>query len=254
MATPYSQTEQQQGVAGYASPYVQNMLGAAQSQLFNTDASGNLTGLRGYTPYSYNAADYFAGFTPLQQQAQQGIANLSLPSSFGQAMGLTGETYGNLMGLGGQAAQAGQNYAQMATNPSAVGSYMNPYLMNSLAPQMALLGQQQAQQANQLAGQATQAGAFGGSRYGLQQGLQNQANQLAMSNLVGQGFNNAYNQALQNMQYGANLGLQGQQAAAGMYGQGLNAANQLANIGNQALGAQQGILNAQQQEIGRAHV
>ena len=60
-------------------------------------------------------------------------------------------------------------------------------------------------------------------------------------------YNNAYNQALQNMQYGANLGLQGQQAAAGMYGQGLTGANQLANIGNQALTAQENILNQQQQ-------
>jgi hypothetical protein len=244
---PYTQTETQAGVSDYAMPYVENMLGATQAQLFNTDASGNLTGLKGYTPYSYNAADYFAGFTPLQQQAQQGVANLSLPSSFGQAMGLTGQTYGNLMGLGRQAGMAGQNYAMQATNPYAISSYMNPYLQASLAPQMQLLQQQQAQQGQQLASQASQAGAFGGSRYGIQQGLQNQANQLAMSNLVGQGYNNAYNQALQNMQFGSNLGLQGQQAAAGMYGQGLNAANQLANIGNTALGAQQGILNTQQQ-------
>jgi hypothetical protein len=247
MANPYTQTETQAGVSDYAMPYVENMLGATQAQLFNTDASGNLTGLKGYTPYSYNAADYFAGFTPLQQQAQQGVANLSLPSSFGQAMGLTGQTYGNLMGLGRQAGMAGQNYAMQATNPYAISSYMNPYLMNSLQPQMDLLSQQQARQGQQLASQATQAGAFGGSRYGIEQGVQNQANQLAMQNLVGQGFNNAYNQALQNMQFGSNLGLQGQQAEAGMYGQGLNAANQLANIGNTALGAQQNILNAQQQ-------
>ena len=94
---PYTQTETQAGVADYAMPYVESMLGAAQNQLFNVDPSGNLTGLKGYTPYSYNAADYFAGFTPMQQQAQQGVANLGLPSSFGQAMGLTGQTYGNLM-------------------------------------------------------------------------------------------------------------------------------------------------------------
>jgi hypothetical protein len=248
MATsPYTQTDTQAGVADYAMPYVQNMLGAVQNQIFNTDANGNITGLTGYTPYSQNAADYFAGFTPLQQQAQQGVANLGLPSTFGQAMGLTGQTYGNLMGLGGQAANAGMNYGMQATNPWAVQSYMNPYLQASLAPQMQLLGEQQAQQGQQLASQASQAGAFGGSRYGLQQGLQNQANQLAMSNLVGQGYNTAYNNALQNMQFGANLGLQGQQAAAGMYGQGLNAANQLANIGNQALTAQEGILGQQQQ-------
>ena len=90
-------------------------------------------------------------------------------SDLGQAMGLTGQTYGNLMRTAGQAGMAGQNYAMNATNPYAVSSYMNPYLMNSLAPQMQLLGQQQAQQGQQLAGQATQAGAFGGSRYGLQE-------------------------------------------------------------------------------------
>lgn len=244
--SPMSQVDTQQGVAQYAMPYVESMLGATQNQLFNYDQYGNMTGMKGYTPYSYNPGDYFAGFTPLQQQAQAGVAGLSLPSSFGQAMGLTGQTYGNLMGLGGQAARAGQNYARQATNPYAVQSYMNPYLQASLAPQMDLLSQQQARQGQQLASQASQAGAFGGSRFGIEQGLQNQANQLAMSNLVGQGYNNAYNQAMQNMQYGANLGLQGQQAAAGMYGQGLGAANQLANVGNQALQAQQGILGLQQ--------
>ena len=51
---PYSQVNQQQGIAGYAQPYVGSMLGATMGQLFNTDASGNITGLRGYTPYSYN--------------------------------------------------------------------------------------------------------------------------------------------------------------------------------------------------------
>lgn len=244
---PMTQTEQQAGVSDYAMPYVETMLGAAQRQLFNYDPSGNVTGMRGYTPYSYNPADYYAGFTPLQQQSQQGVANLSLPSTFGQSIGLTGQTYGNLMGLGGQAARAGQNYARQATNPFAVQQYMNPYLMSSLAPQMELLGQQQARQGQQLASQASKAGAFGGSRYGIEQGLQNQANQLAMSNLVGQGYNNAFNQAMQNMQYGANLGLQGQQAAAGMFGQGLTGAQQLGTLGNQALQAQQGILNAQAQ-------
>ena len=243
---PMTQTESQEGIAQYAMPYVETMLGATQRQLFNYDPSGNVTGMKGYTPYSYNPADYYAGFTPLQQQAQQGVANLSLPSTFGQSIGLTGQTYGNLMGLGGQAARAGQNYARQATNPFAVQQYMNPYLMSSLAPQMELLGQQQTQQGQQLAKQAAQSGAFGGSRYGIQQGLQNQANQLAMSNLVGQGYNQAYNQALQNMQYGANLGLQGQQAAAGMYGQGLTGAQQLGNLGSQALQSQQGILGLQQ--------
>ena len=79
-----------------------------------------------------------------------------------------------------------------------------------------------------------------------------QANQLAMSNLVGQGYNNAFNQAQQAQQFGANLGLQGLQAGAGMYGQGIGAqqaaynqamqgAQQYANLGNQAQQAQIGL-------------
>lgn len=76
---PMTQTETQQGIATYAQPYVSSLLGSTMGQLFQTDASGNVTGLRGYTPYSYNPADYYAGFTPLQQQAQAGIAGLQAP-------------------------------------------------------------------------------------------------------------------------------------------------------------------------------
>ena len=165
----------------------------------------------------------------------------------------------DLASASGQGAMGlGQAYANMATNPGAVGAYMNPYLMNALAPQMNLLQQQQGIQANQLASQASKAGAFGGSRYGIEQGLQNQANQLAMSNLVGQGFNTAYQNAMnqfnqdqarqlqaqqlgeQSRQFGANLGLQGAQA-------GIQGASQLAGIGGQQLAAQQGIIGLQNQ-------
>jgi hypothetical protein len=284
MASPVSQVIQQTNIPDYAQPYVETMLGAGQQQLFNytTDpTTGQLTpttikpyqafGMQGagLGPEEQAAAQTaVAGFTPLQQQAQAGIAGLQVPGSYQQAQDVTGAgimgTLGTagqargLLGMGRQAAGAGQQYAMQATNPYAVGAYMNPYLMQALAPQMELLGQQQARQANQLASQASQAGAFGGSRYGIEQGLQNQANQLAMSNLVGQGYNQAFNQAQQAQQFGANLGLQGLQTGAGIYGQGLGAqqqaynqamqgAGQLANIGGQGLAAQQGILGLQQQ-------
>jgi len=68
-----------------------------------------------------------------------------------------------------------------------------------------------------------------------------------MNQLIGQGYNQAFNQAQQAQQFGANLGLQGQQAQAGALAQQLAAANQLAGLGGQQLQAQQGIYNLQNQ-------
>ena len=234
-ASPTNTTVQNTNIPDYAQPYVESMLGATQQQLFNTstDASGNvnITGIKPYQPYSSNPSDYVAGFSPLQQQAQQGAANLQLPGQLGAA---TGAAATGTM----QALSAGQNLQGQLTNPNAMAQYMNPYLQNTLAPSMQLLNQQYGQQAAQEQGQATQANAFGGSREALMGGLNQQNQMLAQNQLVG----NAYNQAYQNAQGQAanvaNLGLQGAQA-------GISGAGQLGSLGGQQLQEQQGILSAQ---------
>ena len=103
---------------------------------------------------------------------------------------------------------------------------------------MQLLNQQYGQQLAQEQGQATGAGAFGGSREALMAGLNQQNKMLAQNQLVG----NAYSQAYQNAQGQAanvaNMGLQGAQA-------GISGAGQLGTLGGQQLQAQQGIYNAQ---------
>jgi hypothetical protein len=78
-------------VPTYAQPYVNNMLGAVQGQLYNTDASGQATGLKAYQPYSTNPSDYFAPFSPLQQQAQQNAANMQVAPQLGQAADYTNQ-------------------------------------------------------------------------------------------------------------------------------------------------------------------
>jgi hypothetical protein len=134
----------------------------------------------------------------------------------------------------------------MATNPGAVGAFMNPYVQQSLQPQLNQLAQQGNINAQQAAGAATSAGAFGGSRSALAQNLAQQNALMAQQQAIGQGYNTAYNNAMQNMQYGAGLGLQGQQAAMTGLGQVGSMAGQLGNLGTQQLAAQQGILSAQQ--------
>jgi len=233
---PTTSTTQTSNIPEYARPYVETMLGATQQQLFNTstDENGNvnITGVKPYQPYSTNMQDYVAPFSPMQQKAQQSVANMTLPSQYGQGTGAA------LMGTA-QALTAGQRYANQATDPYAMQGYMNPYLQNALNPALNEISRQYDITGTQEMGNATRSGAFGGNREALM-AAENQRNKnMAMNQAIGTGYNQAFNQAQQAQQYGANLGLQGAQA-------GIQGGQALAGIGGQGLQAEQGILSAQQ--------
>ena len=243
-SSPTSTTVTNTNIPEYAQPYVETMLGATQQQLFNTapgaDGTTQITGVKPYVPYSTNPQDYVAGFSPMQEQSFKGAANLQTPEEYDQASGMAG--LGALGSLG-----AGRNYMGMATNPGAVSAFMNPYIQNALQPQLNQLAQQGAIQSQMAAGQAASAGAFGGTRSALQQNLAQQNALMGQQAALGQGYNQAYNQAQQAMQYGAGLGLQGQQAGLQGLGQVGQLAGQLGALGGQQLQAQQGILGIQNQ-------
>ena len=240
---PTNTTVTNTNIPDYAQPYVSNMLNAAQAQIYTPD----MTGFNPYTPYSTNPQDYVAGFSPMQQQAQSTVANMQTPQTFNSAIGQTQNTMNQFGRLGNQMGNAGNQYAQTATNPYATAAYMNPYIQNSLAPQLQLAQQQYGMQGAQEQANATQQGAFGGSREALMNGLNQQNSMLAQNQIIGNGYNNAFNQAQQAQQFGANLGLQGQQAQAGALASQMSGANQLAGLGGQQLAAQQGIANMQNQ-------
>ena len=237
------------GISAFAQPYVNNLL---------TNAQG-LTAIP----------------TALQQQSYSNAANLGVAPQIGEATGMAGQAaqgavgtagtalgYGQTAaGYGQQATQAGQNYANMATNPSSIQAYMNPYIQQSLAPQLSLLNQQQALQGQQIQGQATSQGAFGGNRATLAQGLNAQNYDLARQQAIGQGYNTAFTNAQQAQQFGANLGLQGlqtgiqgQQAglqgvtgAQNAYGLGLQGASTLGQLGQNQFNQQQSAAQLQNQ-------
>ena len=340
-----SQTQTVSNISPWAQPIVANLANQQLANMFpnqtvNADGSINLGQQAGYTAFGQNGAGIgpnqmaaaqsaVAGFSPLQQQAQQGAANLSMPGQFGTATGMAGAAgqnlmnsaapamaYGNLgsamgtaaagmapqaqqygaaganigtqggLGYGAQGFQAGQgaagygaigaqqgaSYGQNATNAQAVQQYMNPYLQATLNPAMQLQQQQFGQINAQNQGQATQQGAFGGGRQAVTQGLNQQNQMLAQNQLVGTAYNQAYNTANQNMQQaaalgmqGANVGIQGQQAAisgaqTGLQGvgqalagqqlglSGLNTANTLYNTG--ISGAQTGLAGVNAAQAG----
>lgn len=243
---------QYSSVSPWAQPYVSDILGAAQQQVFNTDSSGNITGINPYTAYGQttgvdangnpiqaginsaaNAAAQasVAGFSPLQQQSFNTAANMTTPGQFSTATNAAQQ--GTQQALG-----AGQNLQNTLTNSNAMSQYMNPYIQNTLAPSLALSNQQYGQAAAQEQGAATGAGAFGGSREALMQGLNQQSNQLANNQLISNAYNNAYTNAQTQANNVANLGLQGAQA-------GITGANALSNIGTSQLAAQTGIAGLQ---------
>jgi hypothetical protein len=260
---PSQTTTYSTNIPEYARPYVENMLGATQSQLFQTedvgakpatyDAEGNMltpavegrreiTGFRPYKPYSQNVQDYFAGPSPLMEQSYRAAANLRTPEQIAAGSrlaeaggeGFLGTTvpagiYGALgAGYGAQAAGAGERFAREATSPEAVGRYMSPFMQNVVDYQksQALRDYQMAAPMRQA--QAVGQGAFGGNRLALQQ---SEAQRGLMSQLQGieaTGRQKAFEDAQRQMQYGAGLGIQGLQA--GMQGAG---------VGLQGVGAQQ---------------
>lgn len=247
-SSPTSQSISSSSIQPWAQPYISSYLDRAQQLTQNPQP------------------------TALQNQSYIGAANLTLPGAFGAAEGLAtqagqgqlasapiaygygtegsqygkqgaglgitgGSLYGGLGANYGMA--AGQNYAQQATSPEAMQAYMNPYVQQSLKPQLELLNQQQMLGAQGIAAKAVGQGAFGGNRATLAQGLNAQNYDLARQSAIAQGYNTAYQQAQQAQQFGANLGLQGALGGAGVGLQGVG--TQLAGTGQGMQGAQVGL-------------
>ena len=95
---PQQSTTYSSNVPEYARPYVENMLQSAQKQIYNDD----MTSFRPYQAYSSDVNNYFAGFSPLQQSAQQSAYNLQTPGQFGLASGLAGTAGVEALGAQGQ--------------------------------------------------------------------------------------------------------------------------------------------------------
>jgi hypothetical protein len=143
----------------WAKPTAQNVLGAAEGAVFTKDAENKVTGFKPYQTYGYERN---AQFTPLQRQA-----------------------YGTALGM-----DAGpQGFAQN------VGQYMSPYQQNVIdrekmeaARTSQMLGQQQQ-------AQATQAGAFGGYREGIQRAERERGLRSQMQDIQERGLQSSYDRA-----------------------------------------------------------
>lgn len=246
-SSPTSQLISTSSISPWAQPYVSSYLQRAQD--LSTRAPSAFQNQVASSAQGMGMPEQFAMGTNLANQGGQGaLSTAPMALNYGQ-MGADVGQRGIGIGALGQAYGfgAGANYANQATNPYAVGAYMNPFIQNALAPQLSLLNQQQALGAQDIAAKATGQGAFGGNRATLAQGLNAQNYALAKQQAAGQAYTDAFKQAQQAQQFGANLGLQGamQGTQAGL--QGLGTAMQGVGLGLQGVsGAQQGYQGATQ--------
>jgi len=166
-------TSTQSTLSEWAGPYVTSMLGKAQAL--------------SEQPYQVYQGPMTAGESALQSKYFTGLGGLTFPSQLGQTFSSsTAPTLPTATGPAG---------STTPTGPAA--QYMNPYLQAVLAPQLEELRRQAAMTQAQQAGKAAQAGAFGGSRYGLMEaeGARNLLQE--MNKTIGTGYANAYDKAMQ---------------------------------------------------------
>ena len=214
---PRETVQTQTTIPEYAKPYVERMLGKAEAA---TNA-----------PYQAYGGQRTAEFTPLQQQAFQGAANLGPAGQIGAGTQFAG--IAGLQGLG-----AGQQYAQQATSPGSMGAYMSPYMNMALDPQLREASRRSAMEGQMNQAQAVQRGAFGGSRSALIEAERQRNLGQLQSDIYGRGMQTAFEQARQAQQFGADLGLRG----AGI---GLQGAGQLGQLGQTQFGQEEAAIRAQ---------
>ena len=258
---PTQSTSYQTNLPEYAKPYVETMLGAAQKQAYKYDSAGNIVGFQPYVPYGATvdaagnitntaqeqARAAVAGFSPMQEQAFRQVAGMQVPGQYG-----LGSMYAGAGGMGAaniaqQAAGIGGQYYGLATNPFAQQSFMSPYMQNVVDVQKTEAMRDFGKMMPGLQAQATRAGAFGGSRQAIEaaEARRNLGTQLGQ--IQAQGTQKAFEDAQRQMQFGANLGLQGYGTALQGTGQLTGAGKALADIGGAQLQAQQGIIGLQTQ-------
>ena len=207
--TPTSFT--QSGVSAFAQPLANQIVNQAM-------ALGN-------TPMPQYTGELAAGPSALQNQAFQGIANLTLPTGFTTAANNLGNVASQAQNIGSiykpvdftntytsPGAYQGITATSQNFDAGAAQQYMNPYLQASLQPQLQLLNQQLGTQNNALGAKLAQAGAFGGGRQAVEESQNALNNNLAANSLISSGYNTAYNNAMNQFNADQARNMQAQQA------------------------------------------
>ena len=182
-------------------------------------------------------AQQVAGFSPTQQAAmQQAFGGIGAYQPFLDA---AQQAQAAALGTTGAGVQA---LGQMNFDPNRAQAFMDPYQQNVTNEALKEIDRQAAMAQNQLAGKAVQAGAFGGSRFGLQQSEMARNAQDLKSRRIFEDLSRNYQQA--------------QATAQAANTQRMQQAQQFGNLGKatSGIGGVMAGLGAQTQQLGQSDV
>jgi hypothetical protein len=222
---PQTSTSYSTNLPEYAQPYYQELMKQTGKNVYATDASGNVTGVKEMPRYT---GERIAGFTPGQESIQREVSGMTLPGGFGSAA--SGLGAGTALGFGAAGTGLGSalGYTPTAISSGTFGApeaaaYMSPYASNvtDIAVREARKQADLAKSAGALG--AIGRGTFGGARQALLQAEQERGAGQNIANIRAQGQQEAYLNAQKQFEadqarrmQAAQLSQQGQQYAAGL--------------------------------------
>ena len=170
-----------------------------------------------------------AGFSPTQLAAmQQAYGGIGAYQPYLQAAGTGQQAAMGAMGAGVGA------LGGMQFDPSGIQQWMDPYQSAVTQDALAEIDRQAAMAQNRLGGQAAQAGAFGGSRFGIQQSELARGAQDMRSRRIFEDLSRNYQQAMGAMQAANQQQLQQGQAFGQLGGITSGIGGAMAGLGGQA--------------------
>ena len=244
----YGNMGAQAGLQGQQSGMLGQQAGMQGGQYYgnmgaNYGAQGAGLGTSQGNYYGAQGAGYGASAAGLAPQAQtygQSAADIGRMGLSAESLGR--DITGQARNYAAQQAAAGQDYARQMTSPSAVQQYMNPYQSAVTDVQIAAAQRQADIARTQRGANAARSGAFGGARQAIENAEANRALATQQESIRAQGQQAAYDKAIQAMQYGSNLGLQGLGGAQSGLGTALQGGQLgLSGIGQAMAGQQAGI-------------
>jgi len=220
-----TQTSYSTNLPEYAKPYYEELLKQTGKQVYQTDASGNVTGVQEYKPYT---GERVAGFTPEQLKVQSEVAGMGTPGGFGTAA--RGLGTGEALGYGTALTGLGQAFGYTPTaisggmfTPGAAAYYGSPYesAVTDVAVREAEKQRDLAKSAGALG--AIGRGTFGGARQALLQAEQGRGAAQNIADIRAKGAQAGYENAQKMFEAdqarrmkAAELGQQAQQYQAGL--------------------------------------
>ena len=203
-----------QGTVGTGLGTLQN-LSAGVGQQFTAGAGTASRAIQGLQDTGLGASE--------QRFDQAGQALLGASGQYAAGPGYTAQQFQGGPGYDAQQFQGGPGYAAQGYDPSSVSEYFNPYEDAAVQQALSDIGRQGDIAQNQLSAQAVGAGAFGGSRQGLQSaelgrnvleqqgrtasGMRQAGFQAAMQQSMA-GFEEQQRRAQAESQFGAQVGQQ----------------------------------------------